>query len=649
MEGKEDLGFRDNVHPVGTISFASIAPDFDLPAELARLPKQPGIYRMFDRDGDLIYVGKAKNLRNRVRSYFQNRPSGHTPKVRAMVANIARFNYIVTDTEVEALLLEDNLIKQNKPRYNILLRDDKRYPWIGLSGDIYPRLFVTRQPNRGSKAKYFGPYTSSSDMHALLQTIRKHFPLRQRPNPLFKDRPCINYHIGLCPGPCQKLISPEGYRKTVRQIELFLKGKTDELLKLIEREMLEASERMDFEAAAKLRDRYRAVENVNQHQKVVSSDERSQDVIATACQGLRCTVVVMSIRYGKLISSRAHSLSLAEGMEAAETEAELYSAFLTRHYREIAPDDLPEEVLVQYLPADAELLSEWLSERRGKKVRILQPEAGEKRELLNLGIKNAQVSLEQALLYDAQQDARDPIRALMELQEILDLPEFPERMECYDISHFQGSQTVASMVVFTGGRPDKAEYRRFKIQCAEGKPDDFASMAEVMRRRVDHLEDWGEPSLIIIDGGKGQLNAAVESLQKSGVTGIPIISLAKRYEEIYRPGEPLPVILSHDAVALQLLQQIRDEAHRFAITYHRTLRDQKATRSILDDIPGIGPARKQKLLQHFKTVEAIQQASPQAIAQAIGVSLTVGKQISQSLHAGDVESGEPSQAVTPRS
>ena len=587
---------------------------FDLKAELARLPDEPGVYRMWNAADELIYVGKALSLKKRVRNYFQKNHDA-SPKVRAMVENIARFDYIVTDSELEALILEANLIKEYQPKYNILLRDDKKYPWLIITDEPFPRILMVRDPLRfGKRVKAFGPYVSGAE--ATLQAIRKHFPLRQRRKPLFKNRPCMNYYIGACMGPCQDLVTAEEYDAVIRQLELFLKGKSDDLLSILEKEMEKASEAMQFERAARLRDRYMAVQGLAERQKVFYHDgNMSQDIVAAASDELRCAVVVMNIRSGKLIGSRAFDIALAN----QSTRQEAYTAFLTQYYQDLAVSELPDEILIELPLAeipDAMLLQRLLKERRQKNVALTSPQKGVKKQMLAMAQKNAQQALEKTRLYESTRMQRDPARALMELQEALNLPDFPERMECYDISHVQGSNTVASMVVFTNGVPDKKEYRRFKIKTAEGKPDDFKSMAEVIRRHFAHsgentqqADRWDDPDLIIIDGGKGQLSAALSALTEQGVAEQPMISLAKKFEEVYLPGESRPVLLSRDSQALFLLQQIRDEAHRFAITYHRSLREKAGTQSVLDDIPGVGEKSRQKLLLTFGSVEKIREAS----------------------------------------
>lgn len=617
------------------------SPAFDRQAALSRLPDLPGVYRMYSRSGALLYVGKAKILKNRVRSYFQN-PAGLSPKVQALMQHVVRFDYIVTDSEIEALILEYNLIKQYRPKYNILLRDDKKFPWIGLSADPYPRLFVTRDPS--GPGKFFGPYAHSGSMHQTIQVIRRHFPLRQRRTPLFKNRPCMNYHIGACPGPCQQLVTEAEYAEVVRQVVLFLKGKADDLLERLTVEMENASARLDFELAAKLRNRYLAVQDVVAQQKMYyASASVNQDIVTMAADTRRCAVVVLNIRRGKLIGSHPHEIALMNGA----TPEEAYNAFLTQYYQDEETDDLPDELILQHPIEDETVFQALLSRRKGKKVVLTHPSRGIKKDLLDLGIKNAMETLQQAKGQSgaAFADARhDPIEALVALQEALNLPEIPARLECYDISHFQGAETVASMVVFTNGAPDRQAYRRFKIQSAEGSPDDFKSMQEVITRRFTRAlkgeAHWGEPDLVIIDGGKGQLSSAVEALRLLGLSSQPIISLAKQFEEVFLPGESRPILLPRDSAALFLLQRIRDEAHRFAITYHRNLRGKRSVRSVLDSIDGIGEKRKQALLSHFKTMKQIQAASTEVLASLPGFNRAVAQRLYDAFHTsptGQVE------------
>jgi excinuclease ABC subunit C len=633
--------------PVDTVSKKLIltpqqlSDDFDFKIALGRLPELPGVYRMYSATGTILYIGKSKNLKNRVRSYFQS-TNTMLPKVQALMQHVVRFDYIVTDSEVEALLLEFNLVQKHLPKYNILLKDDKKFPWIGLSGEAFPRLFVTRDP-RG-KGRFFGPFLNSKDMYRTLEVIRKHFPLRQRRKPLFKNRPCINYSIGACSGPCQNLVTQEEYAEVVRQVELFLKGKGEDLLGYLEAEMDRASVALQFERAAKLRDRHRVVQDVVIKQKMFyTNNSVSQDIIGMSADLRRCAFSVLNIRRGKLIGSRPHEIRLVHG----STPEEAYQAFLDQYYQPgsnpntEAEEDMPAEIIVQQAPWDEEVFQELLQQRSGRKVTLTCPKKGIKKELLDLSIKNANEILEQVQDLESKNYRSDPIDALIALQDALQLPEFPTRMECYDISHFQGSETVASMVVFIHGVPDKREYRRFKIQCAEGEPDDFASMHEVISRRFNRAvtgkEGWAAPDLVIIDGGKGQLSSAVAALNELGMIQQPIISLAKKFEEVYRPNESRPILLPRDSAALFVLQQIRDEAHRFAITYHRQRRDMKSTTSALDGIVGIGETRRKRLLTFFGSVEKVAKASTAEIATLPGFNLKVAQQIMDTLNGKKAE------------
>jgi excinuclease ABC subunit C len=622
-----------------------MAKTLELAQALKQLPDQPGVYRMYDVDNTLIYVGKAKVLKNRVRSYFVG---SHTPKVAAMVSQVHHFDTIIAQSEVEALILEANLIKANKPKYNILLRDDKKYPWIALSDDAFPRLYVTRSPEKRGKTRYFGPYASSGDLYATLQAIKRHFPLRQRRKPLFKTRPCMNYYIGTCLGPCQKLVTQQAYDQLVRKVELFLKGKGDTLKDLLLQEMDAASEQLNFEHAARIRDTLKAVDTVIARQRVVSTDTRlNQDIIALATDDRRLIGVVLQVRQGKLIASRTHRLQrIGEGLDDAAPLG-LLTAFMLRHYDVTDTVDYPDAVVIPDLPTAvdqaldtveeaSQSLCNWLSQQAGRIITVAVARGNHQRELCQMAERNALDALKQAQFDDANSLKADPTQVLMELQAVLQLPAFPRRIECYDISHFQGSHTVASMVVFVDAKPDKAAYRRFKIEVAEGKPDDFASMNEVIRRRFEHsalfhtadtptTEDpektiWEDPDLLIIDGGKGQLGAACDALMAHGLEDQPVVSLAKKFEEVFRPGESRPVVIPRDSSVLFLLQQIRDEAHRFAITYHRQLRGKAATQSALGAVKGLGTVNKQKLMATYGSIEAIMSATPAEVAATLGVS-----------------------------
>ncbi len=602
--------------------------------QLKAVPYKPGVYLYRDEAGALLYVGKAKTLHNRVSSYFHAR-ANHSPRIQSLVEHVAKIDYIVTKSDLEALILEANLIKTQRPKYNILMRDDKKYPWLMLTDEPFPRLQITREPTKRGKTKYFGPYASPGALYQTLQLVKKIFPLRQRKTPLFKDRPCMNYHIGSCLGPCQALITQEEYMKIVRQMELFLRGHAEDLLAELQKEMILASENMDFEKAALLRDRYQSIQKVLMRQRVMYDDETiSQDVLGMCESDGVAYIALLKVRRGKLIQTQFFEMPM-EG-EAQQTEA--YESFLLQYYQEPEDrEDLPNEIILQMPIEDQDLLGEWVSASKGRKVTVNVPQrSGPKKDILDMAIKNAEESRDRAKIYQETRLKNDPAQALILLQERLGLPNAPRRIECYDISHTGGNFTVASMVVFTDGIPDKKEYRRFKIQTVEnGKPDDFQSMYEVMSRRFTNLEEkgWPDPDLVIIDGGKGQLSSAVRALEKIGVTDQPIISLAKKFEEVYTPASQRPVLFDRDSIALFLLQRIRDEAHRFAITYNRNLRAKAQTRSFLDDVPGIGKVRKQRLLESFQSVQDIRQASLEDIAKATQTHGKTAEQLYDTLQA----------------
>jgi len=619
--------------------------------QLRHLPEKPGVYRMYDAAGRLLYVGKAKNLKNRVSSYFHS-GAQHTAKTRRLVTEIVRFDVTITASEIEALLLEDNWIKQERPPYNILLKDDKRYPWLCLTGEPFSRLIVTRKvfepddtgkrPRRTGKYRpqYFGPYSNVGAMYQTLQVLRKHFPLRQRRKPLFTDRPCMNYAIGACPGPCQNLVSEADYEETKTQIALLLRGKTDALLDTLTAEMTAASEALNFEWAAKLRDRAKAVEHIMQYQQVVHTDQTSTDadMVGLSFNDRHAFAVVLQVRGGKLIGNSPHRLALEGDTHASD----ILEAFLPLYYGDKEASEIPEAIYLPFLLPEETLtlLAQWLSEKRqssaktSKRLAAVTVQAPKRRlhyDLVQMAVRNAEESLRLADVDDQSRLRHDPTQALLALQEALGLPDLPHRMECYDISHMQGSYTVASMVVFVDGQPAKSEYRRFNIKCAEGKPDDFASMAEVIRRRLGHWREqdikqdgasetpvfWDPPDLLIIDGGKGQLSSAKAVLDAEGLPDQPIISLAKKFEEVFRPGESRPLVLPRQSNALFLLQQIRDEAHRFAITHHRKRRGQGATVSWLDGVAGLGEKRRQVVEGVFPTRGAFQRQSAESAQAAL--------------------------------
>lgn len=598
-----------------------------LQAQLASLPTNPGVYLMHDAAGTILYVGKAINLRNRVRSYF-GADKGHSPKVRMLVRQVDHLETISTDTEVEALVLENTLIKAHKPYFNILLKDDKTYPWLKLTtNEPYPRLIVTRK-RLADGARYFGPYPDTGAMYATMRLIKQLFPLRQRPRPQFKDRPCLNYSIGRCLGPCQGLVSMSEYQRVVDKVIAFLEGRHKDLLRDLKAQMAEASEALDFERAAKARDAIHAITRLLEDQKVVAEKDTDQDVVALAVDEVSAALQLFEVREGKVLGRKAFMLERAGG-----DPSEILSAFLGQYYADVAR--LPREILLGTEVADAEVLGAWLSQRRGAKVALTVPKRGDKLKLLEMVAYNAEQALGQERLRRWAALERGPHKALRELADALGLGEIPHRIEGYDIAHVQGSDTVASMVVFVDGVPAKAEYRRFKIKSVEGV-DDFASMREVIRRRFKHVagserSDWPMPDLVLIDGGKGQLASAIESLDGLGVS-VPLFGLAKQFEEIYLPGRPQPVRLAKGSQALYLIQRVRDEAHRFANTFHAKLRGKRMTRSALDDVPGLGEKRKLHLLKTLGSVESMRAMSIEALAASGSLPLKVASDLYRRLH-----------------
>ncbi|HEY9900103.1 MAG TPA: excinuclease ABC subunit UvrC [Pantanalinema sp.] len=599
---------------------------------LSHLPTNPGVYLMQDAAGAILYVGKAVNLRSRVRSYFRE-DKGHSPKVRALVRVIDRFETISTTTEVEALVLENTLIKRHQPYFNILLKDDKTYPWLKLTlNEPYPRLVVTRK-RLNDGARYFGPYPDAGAMYATLRLIKQLFPLRQRPTPQFRDRPCLNYAIGRCLGPCQGMVSVDAYRAMVDKVLFFLEGRHKELLRDLRAQMSEASEALDFERAAKARDAIAAITSLLEEQKVEASRETDQDVVAIACDEISASIQLFEVREGKVIGRRAFIL------ERADSEpAEVLGAFLGQYYDASALARVPKEVVLPEAVPEQEVLAAFLAERRGSKVALLVPQRGDKLKLMELVAYNAQQALEQERLRRWAALEKGPHKALRELADALGLAEVPHRIEGYDIAHVQGSDTVASMVVFEGGVPAKAAYRRFKIKTVEGI-DDFASMHEVVKRRFRHVSEgadpegrWSMPDLVLIDGGKGQLGAAVAALDRLGVE-VPIFGLAKQFEEIYLPGRKDPIRLGENSAALHLIQRVRDEAHRFANTFHGKLRAKRMTRSVLDEVPGIGEKRKVHLLKAIGSVDAMRALSVDELASRGALPHRVAETLYSRLHS----------------
>lgn len=582
---------------------------------LAVLPDKPGVYLMHDAEGKVIYVGKAVVLKNRVRSYFRNLAS-HTPKVKAMVAKIAEIETIVTSSEVEALILECNLIKKYRPRYNISLKDDKTYPYLKVTlQEDFPRLYMTRRLLRDG-SKYYGPYADAGAMHATVKLLRSMFPLRtcRKMNP---DRPCLNYHIKRCLAPCAGYVSKDEYGQMIKSVCMVLDGRTTELERDLKQRMQAAAEDYAFEEAARLRDQLQAVERLNESQKAVTNNGGDMDIIGFAQDMTGNCLQIFFVRKGKLIGR--DNFFLQDGGEAQQ---EVLTAFIKQYYNDAT--FIPREIVLPQLPETEEqqLIEAWLSGKAERKVELFVPQRGVKRELLQLANDNALKLLSERLRKGSLSLKNDE-QAAEELQQALGLEHSLERMDCFDISHTQGSETVASMVVFRKGSISKKDYRKYKIVSAEGKPDDFKSMQEVVYRRYKDYEDL--PNLVVIDGGKGQLSSALEVIRGLGLADLPVVGLAKREEEIFIPHQSTSILLDRDSAALHLIQRIRDEAHRFAITFHRKLRGKRNLVSVLDHVEGIGPKRRQALWKAFKTLEAMKAASVEELAAVEGMNTAVAQ------------------------
>jgi len=606
---------------------------------LANLPTRPGCYLMKNAAGEIIYVGKAINLRQRVRSYFHE--SGQTPKTRRMVREIADIEWIVVETELEALLLEMNLIKKHRPKYNVRLKDDKRYPYIKVHwADPFPKVTVTRQlVNDGSR--YFGPYASAWAVHQTLDVLRRIFPYLTCDRPITGQdaRPCLYYDIKLCAGPCIGAIDQAGYRQMIADLMNFLNGRGEEIIERLQKEMEQAAEALRFEKAARLRDQIQALQAVIEKQKITfGQDMADSDILAMARSDGEACVQVFFIRGGKLIGREYFVLE-----NTAESEdAEILAQFLKQFYAEVP--NIPEQLMLPQEIEEAQIISQWLRTRRGgEKVEIVVPRQGQAHELLKMALENAQETLN-ILKARWQADTHRQEEALTELQQALSLPHPPNRIECYDISNTQGMAIVGAMVVFEQGVPNKSLYRRFNIESVRGMPDDFASMEEMLRRRFRRWQASQEaaaqpgekvdrafailPDLIVIDGGKGQLARAVKVLQEFSLYGqIPLIALAKQQEEIFFPERAESLLLPRTSPALYLLQRVRDEAHRFGLTAHRQRRKKLGMASQLEAIPGIGPTRRKALLRHFGSIEAIRQASIEELASVPGMTRAAAEQL----------------------
>lgn len=611
----------------------------DLKDKLDNLPTQSGVYLMKDSTGKIIYVGKAVNLRSRVRSYFH--ASVDSPKTMRLASQVADIDFIVTESELEALLQEMTLIKRHRPHYNIRLKDDKSYPYIKITWqDDFPKVFVTRRMQQDG-ARYFGPYTHVWAVHDTLHTLRKVFPYLTCDRIITGQdkRACLYYDIGLCIAPCTGAASKTEYRAMIDQLCLFLEGKTKAIVDDLRSKMASAAENLEFERAARFRDQLQAIQRVVERQRVISPELTDQDVIAMARVDGSACVQVFFIRQGKLIGREYFVLEGAEG----EDPPELMTSFVKQFY-DSAPF-VPPEILLQTDIEEAQIISTWLrSKRGGEKVQLHLPRPGTEQDLVQMAAENATQTLAM-LRAQWEADQNKQVAALTELQAALNLEQAPTRIECYDISNIQGTNAVGSMVVFVKGAARKSDYRRFKIRTVEGA-NDFAMLQEVLRRRFRHaLEPQSEPlspggqvdpftllpDLVIIDGGKGQLNAAMEVLEELGLDTVPVVSLAKRQEEIFMPGQSESIRLPRDSQALFLVQRIRDEAHRFAVGYHRTLREKTGLASQLDVIPGIGPRRRQALLKQFGSLDAIREASVEDLASVRGMTRQAAEQLKANL------------------
>jgi excinuclease ABC subunit C len=618
---------------------------FDIQEELKKLPQNPGVYLMKDKFENIIYVGKAVNLKNRVRQYFQN-SRNHSPKVQKMVLQIKEFEYIVTDSEVEALILECNLIKKYRPKYNIRLKDDKHYPYIKITVyEAYPKVFMTRKLLK-DKAKYFGPYTDGTALKETMELIKKLWPIRTcnriLPRDIGKERPCLQYHIGQCKAPCAGLISEEDYKKMIGEIISFLDGKYEEVIKELENQMELASEELNFEKAAQIRDQIQSIKRIAQKQKMINSSMEDQDIIAFARKEDEALVQVYFVRAGKVIG-REHFL--VNGVDE-RSQNEIMTSFVKQFYA--GTTFIPKEIILQEEIDELDIIQSWLSSRKGNKVYIKVPRKGEKSKLLEMAAKNALLTLNQFGEEIKRKEKRTK-GAVEEIQTAIGLEDNINRIEAYDISNTQGIESVGSMVVFEEGKPKRSDYRKFKIKSVLG-PNDYASMEEVIRRRFTHAKEEQEqlklkgltveegkftklPQLILIDGGKGQINAARKVLDELNIA-IPICGMVKDDKHrtrglLYNDEEIGPPVGTE---GFKLITRIQDEAHRFAIEYHRKLRSKAQIQSVLDEIPGVGGVRKKALLGYFGSVQRIKEASIEDIRQVEGIPNNIAEQIFKFFH-----------------
>lgn len=631
-----------------------------LKLRLKDVPPEPGCYLMRDQNDRILYIGKAKALRNRVRSYFQN-SQNHSPRISLMVRQICEIEFIVTDSEAEALALESNLIKQNQPHFNVLLKDDKKYPYLCITwSEAYPRIFITRQRRfRSPFDRFYGPYVDVGLLRRTLALVKRVFPLRQRPQPLYRDRTCLNFDISRCPGVCQQKISSGDYHQTLRKVAMVFQGRNDELLDLLDEQMQTYAGRLDFESAARVRDQLQGLDTLTAGQKMSLGDSSvSRDVIALVADERVAAVQLFQMRAGKLVGRLGYTADAMVIDGKTRNHGFILQRVIEEHYSQVDAVEIPPELLVQHALPQQGLIQDWLGERRGRKVKIAVPQRAQKADLIELVERNATYELQRA-----QRGAEQQLLATEDLAQLLDLPHPPRRIEGFDISHIQGSDAVASQVVFIDGLPAKQHYRKYKIQSStirSGHSDDFMAMAEIMRRRfrrwsqvkaeggdlealrqsantalhIGGLNDW--PDVVMIDGGKGQLSAVMEALRELNLhEDLVVCSLAKQREEVFLPGMKEPLESEAEQLGVQLLRRLRDEAHRFAVSFHRQQRGERMKRSRLSDIQGLGPKRVKDLLAHFRSIDAIQMASPEAIASAPGMGPALAQQVWTYFHPSD--------------
>ena len=599
--------------------------------QIGSLPSKPGCYLMKGADDKVLYVGKAANLRNRVSSYFQSY-SRHDFKIRTLVSKISRFETIVTESEQEALILESNLIKEHQPKYNARLKDDKSYPFIKIDvSEQFPQVYITRRVNKKDGARYFGPYANAGSVRKTLKLLKKLFPYRSCTKTITgsDDRACLDFHIGRCVGPCIGAADKYDYKNVIDQVILFLEGKTNKVVKNIQQKMLQASNSLEYESAAVYRDQLKSIENLQESQKVVTLNSDNYDAIAIAQNQNESWVEVFFVREGKLIGR--DNFSMTSNLKTQPSE--LTAAFIKQFY--LNSTAIPKLILIKQPIDDEKTIADWLSIKSSQNVQFHIPIRGKKRQLLKMGSDNANNGLNQLLIRRSTAQ-KNVDSALSEIQEALHLPNIPKRIECYDISNISGTNPVGSMVVFENGSPAPNKYRRFKIKNIPGI-DDYSMMQEMLERRFKRLNDstadkissnqnWKTiPDLIVIDGGKGHLTSALEVLLHSGLNELSITSLAKENEELFVPESPEPIILPRDSQGLFLLQRLRDEAHRFAITFHRQLRSQKSLKSKIDDVPGIGPKKRKLLINHFGSMKNIQKSSIEEISSLPGINKSLAK------------------------